>query len=279
MSQRALRPGRHRGPWYFLALFFWRSASPILLQLRWPFIWAVGVSILGPFGVEREAPCCLRETFYFLPYFVFGLHTEPRVLLRLIRQREVQLASAVVLFVVLPLALLAYRAILIGSEVSHGGAGRTADGVYDWLLIAKVVPPMQQGGLFLHLALLGVRAVLAVMALSVLMTWEQQGRLVVQTGRRTTFSFLVHATLLMDVGEKLGASTFFSRSISAAMAIPLLFIGSVAMNVLCASQAAVAWFGWFCKPDWTSRWLWSDTPIMTQAAGAARAHREPHVAS
>lgn len=89
--------------WFLLALGVWRLATPLLLSLRAPLVWAVGASLLVPLLDEVGRTLSLNRVLGMLPFFVAGL-VAPRDLLSRMRAQRWAVPVGVAGLIVVALA-------------------------------------------------------------------------------------------------------------------------------------------------------------------------------
>ena len=59
--------------WFLLSLATWRLLGPVMLQLRWPLLAAIGISLAVGLSDRVGATLSLSRTLSLLPFFVAGL--------------------------------------------------------------------------------------------------------------------------------------------------------------------------------------------------------------
>jgi fucose 4-O-acetylase-like acetyltransferase len=81
--------------WFLMSLFLWRLSTPVWLQLRWPLLIALGLSLLsGTSALPDELS--MNRTLALLPFYVLGLMLRPHHFVWL-RRPWVRVAGAVVI--------------------------------------------------------------------------------------------------------------------------------------------------------------------------------------
>ena len=135
--------------WYLSVLFLWRLATPLLRRLPHPFLFAVGVSLVG--GLVDVELLDISRALGLLPFFTAGLLLEQRHLDR-VRTRSVRLGG---------LAVLAS-----GVVVAHLVESRLAS---EWLYYRSSYGALDAGpleGMAVRLGLIAVAMVMLVAALA-----------------------------------------------------------------------------------------------------------------
>lgn len=61
--------------WFFLSLFFWKTILPYFIKLKWPLLWAFGISIIVGSFDSVGYYLSISRTIYFFPFFLLGYYT------------------------------------------------------------------------------------------------------------------------------------------------------------------------------------------------------------
>jgi len=231
------------GPWYLLALFWWRIVwCPISTLLdpraRVPAAIFFAVGFANNKQIAEGVLAC-RDTFYFLPYFQIGLHLSKDDLTRFSGSWTAS-ASLFIFFFVLPFLQLQNRAAhwihLVQSRGSDSEEG---------------------GGLFVDVAVYGFRACLSMLAIGLLLRIAQISittkigktihSMLAGFGRQSLYVYVLHMSLFA-LGAENFAPTLYD--LPETVVIPLQLLVAVVLNILFSTEFTKNMCWWMCEPSY-----------------------------
>lgn len=209
--------------WFLMSLFLWRLSTPVWLQLRWPLVVAVVLSLLsGTSALPDELS--MNRTLGLLPFYVLGLMLTPQHL-EMLGRRRVRYAGAVVLV-----------AGLMGAAAVHG---MVKTEWIRWRHANAVIGVDDLTGSLIRLGLLAMGALLVGAFLAVTprrRTWFSG------LGAATMYAYLLHG-FVVKVTER-----FHDALVNPAGVAMIILFGAVLATLLCTGPVR-RMARWAVEPD------------------------------
>ncbi len=199
--------------WFLVALAAWRLLLPLFMAARWPFLVAVGLSLLAGYATPTTRVLSFNRIFALVPFFIAGHLVRGRWSLRAVKPQH-RIAAVVTLLAGLVAAWLA------SPNLDKG-----------WLYWTMTFKSLGVQDLAAPLGRLAVIAVAFVLTAAFLALVPHRKTFFTDLGRYTLYPFLLHGFVVKSAtwdGAYVGLDTWPETGVVVFLAVLLMFLLSAA---------------------------------------------------